>query len=189
MKTKTTYSAMRLAAILLCATLFSAVLHAQASATARPSEPAKAVPCSAPEYRQFDFWIGDWDVFDVGSPAKVTARLRVTRILDGCVIREDYRDTNGHNGLSFNIYDAATKAWRQTWVTNRGKFLLLGGGMENGAMVLKGDDWTADGKQQIVKGIWKPINGGVQETAVISTDGGKTWTPWFDIVFHPHAHK
>jgi hypothetical protein len=20
-------------------------------------------PCAAPEYRQFDFWLGDWDVF------------------------------------------------------------------------------------------------------------------------------
>ena len=40
----------------------------------------------APEYRQFDFWIGDWDVFDVDSPTTRVARIRVDRILDGCVL-------------------------------------------------------------------------------------------------------
>jgi hypothetical protein len=171
--------------ILLCITFLSVGPCAQAASTLNPDEPAKVAACSAPEYRQFDFWIGDWDTFDMDNPGKVVARLRVTRILDGCVVQEDYRDTNGHNGLSFNIYDASAKLWRQTWVTNRGKFLLLGGGMENGAMVLQGD-WIVDGKKQLVRGTWKPVRGGVEEIAFTSTDDGKTWNPWFDIVFRPH---
>jgi hypothetical protein len=28
-----------------------------------------------------------------------------------------------------------------------------------------------------------------RETADRSTDGGKTWTPWFDIVFRPHRDR
>ena len=67
---------------------------------------AKASPCSAPEFHQLDFWAGDWDVFDVDNPAKQVARVKVDRILDGCVLREDYQDTNGHKGQSFSIYDA-----------------------------------------------------------------------------------
>ena len=59
----------------------------------------------APEYQEFDFWIGDWDVFDVDSPTTRVARIRVDRILDGCVLREDYQDTHGLNGQSFSIYD------------------------------------------------------------------------------------
>ena len=27
---------------------------------------SKPVPCSAPAYRQFDFWLGEWDVFEEG---------------------------------------------------------------------------------------------------------------------------
>jgi hypothetical protein len=27
---------------------------------------SKPLPCSAPAYRQFDFWVGEWDVFEVG---------------------------------------------------------------------------------------------------------------------------
>lgn len=30
--------------------------------TARPQ---RLVPCADPAYRQFEFWIGDWDVFEI----------------------------------------------------------------------------------------------------------------------------
>jgi hypothetical protein len=59
---------------------------------ARSQSPIKPSPCAGPEYRVFDFWVGDWDAFDVGNPAPV-ARVRVDRILDGCVLREDYQQT------------------------------------------------------------------------------------------------
>jgi len=101
--------------------LFAALFFA--SLTSRPAwsaEPAKTPPCAAPEYRQFDFWIGDWDVFDVDNPAKRVDAIHVdprryptlmpasARRLDGCVLREDYQDTEGHKGQSFSIYDART---------------------------------------------------------------------------------
>ncbi len=68
-------------------------------------ESPAATSCAAPAYRQFDFWAGDWDVFDIGSPTKV-AHARVDLILDGCVLREDYQGTDGHQGQSFTIFDA-----------------------------------------------------------------------------------
>lgn len=148
--------------------------------------PAKPPSCSAPEYRQFDFWIGDWDAFDVDKPTAVVARNRVSRILDGCVLLEDYAGTSGSHGQSFSIYDASRKVWHQSWVTNRGVLLVVEGGMQNGAMVLSGLDRAADGKQRQVRGVWKPVDGGVRETAVTSTDGGKTWNLWFDMLFRPH---
>ena len=36
------------------------------------------------------------------------------------------------------------------------------------------------------KGVWKPVDGGVRETAATFADGGKTWKPWFDLAFPPH---
>jgi hypothetical protein len=82
--------------------------------------------CSAPEYHQFDFWIGDWDVFEIKGSAPV-ARVQVGRILGGCVLREDYQDTGGLQGQSFSIYDASRKVWHQSWVTNRGQLLVIEG--------------------------------------------------------------
>ena len=143
---------------------------------------ATSGPCFAPEYHQFDFWVGDWDSFGIAS-SKKEARVRVERILDGCVIHEDYQSIEGHKGESFSIYDASRRVWHQSWVTNRGQLLLIEGSMQDGAMVLAGIDRTADGRERHVRGIWKPVEGGVRETAFTSLDGGKTWKPWFDLMF------
>ncbi|MGB2672388.1 MAG: hypothetical protein WCA94_20655 [Candidatus Acidiferrum sp.] len=149
------------------------------------AQSSKATACSAPECHQFDFWTGDWDSFDFGSATK-NARIRVDRILDGCVLREDYQGADGHKGQSFSIYDASRKVWHQTWVTNRGELLIIEGKFESGEMVLSGSDLTPTGQHRQVRGTWKPVDGGVRETAVVSTDGGKTWQPWFDLMFQPH---
>jgi ketosteroid isomerase-like protein len=148
---------------------------------------ARRVTCSAPEYLQFSFWVGDWDAFDVDNPTTKVARARVDPILDGCVLREDYEGTNGAKGQSFSIYDNTRGVWHQSWVTNRGKLLVIEGKFEAGEMVLSGVDHSAS-EQPLVRGTWKPMSGGVRETAVTSTDGGKTWKPWFDLVFRPHAN-
>jgi hypothetical protein len=145
---------------------------------ARSAEPTR---CAAPEYRQFDFWVGDWDVSDAGD-SKPSMRIQIEKILDGCALRESYTDVNGMVGESFNIYDASRKVWHQTWVTNRGALLVLEGGMENDRMVLRATETTKDGPVQW-RAFWIPQGAEVRETAETSSDGGKTWKPKFDIVF------
>jgi ketosteroid isomerase-like protein len=147
---------------------------------------AKPTFCSGREYRQFDFWIGDWDALEAAK-AGVVARTRVDRILDGCVLREDYESASGLKGQSFSLYDASRRIWHQSWATNRGQLLTMEGRVENGEMVLAGTGRAAGGAEMLVRGTWKPINGGVRETAVTSLDAGKTWQPWFDLVFRPHS--
>ena len=138
-----------------------------------------APDCGTPAYRQFDFWAGDWDVFEVGNSVQV-AHARVVSILDGCVLGENYQGNDGHEGQSFTIYDASRNLWHQSWVTNRGEMLEIEGKIEGDEMVLSGKDQA---KGELVRGVWKPVSGGVRETAVTSTDGGKTWKPWFDLMF------
>lgn len=147
--------------------------------------PQRHRACTAPEYHQFDFWIGDWDAFDLDKPTVLAAHNRVDRILDGCVLREDYRSLDGSEGQSFSIYDASRRVWHQTWVTNRGKLLVIEGQFRSGEMVLAGVDRTEEGKERQVRGVWKPVKDGVRETAVTSVDGGNTWQPWFDMIFRP----
>lgn len=157
-------------------------------AVAPPLQAAKHSACSAPAYRQFDFFAGDWDTYDLRSsdPARVIARNRVNVILDGCVILEDYRQNDGHHGESFSLYDASTGKWHQTWVTNRGELLQLDGGVVKGRMILTGVQRTANGKPSLLRGVWDRQGDGVRETATRSLDGGKTWQPVFDILFRPH---
>ncbi len=172
-------------AALFALTLCGATGIAAGGQATQPSSPAGGA-CGAAEYRQFDFWLGDWDAFDVDHPEKVVARAKITAILDGCVVHEDYQENTGSHGESFSIYDASRKVWHQSWVTNRGKLLMIEGGWKGGKMILSGADRAPDGGERRVRGIWKPAGDGVRETAVTSTDGGKTWKPWFDMMFLPH---
>lgn len=139
--------------------------------------------CSTAEYHQLDFWIGDWDVFEVDKPGVTSAHVRVDLILDGCVLHEQYEDPTGSKGESFSVYDATRRVWHQTWVTNHGRLLTIEGNFAGGQMVMQGADRTVDGKDRRVRGVWKAVPGGVRETAVTSMDDGKTWQPWFDLMF------
>ena len=73
-----------------------------------------------------------------------------------------------------------------SWVTNGGRLLIIEGNMQDGAMVLAGMDRATCGEGRLVRGISKPVDGGVRETAFTSTGGGKTWKPWFALMFRPH---
>ena len=141
-------------------------------------------PCATPEHRQFDFWIGDWDVYDAGD-AQPSMRIKVEKILDGCALRETYQDVNGMLGESINFYDAGRKLWHQTWATNRGQVLLLDGKLESGSMAFRATEQTAQGPV-LWRAVWIPQGEEVRETAETSTDGGKSWKQKFDIVFRRH---
>ena len=162
---------------------FTLLWAASQALAASPAAPA--APCTAPEYRQLDFWLGDWDTFEPDGSGPSQARNRVTAILGGCVIHERYEQADGLTGESFSIYDASRKVWHQTWVTNRGRLLIIEGSFQNGEMFMTGVDYP-NGTERHIRGTWKPIPGGVSEIAATSTDSAKIWTPWFDLVFSPH---
>jgi len=88
-----------------------------------PQQPGRK-PCAAnPIYRQFDFWIGDWDVYALNG--KKAGDSRIELILDSCVILENWISSTPsqgtiYSGKSFNKYNSATKQWQQTWVDNVG---------------------------------------------------------------------
>jgi ketosteroid isomerase-like protein len=174
------------AVAVLCAITTGATSRATAT-TAAAQTNAQPAACAAPEYHQLDFWIGDWDAYDIGDPQKPVARTHVDRLLNGCVLKENYQGVNGGDGQSFSIYDSTRKLWHQSWVTNRGKLLIIEGQFQDGEMVLSGTDYFTT-NHPIIRGTWKldPAEKGVRETAVTSTDGGSTWQPLFDLIFRPH---
>ena len=53
------------------------------------SPPApRPAPCAAPEFRQFDFWLGQWTVADPGG--KEQGQSQITREAGGCAIGEHW---------------------------------------------------------------------------------------------------
>jgi hypothetical protein len=170
-------------AVLLGATPLPGLAQTPPAKTAAPKAPAS---CAAPEYRQLDFWIGDWDAYDLADANKRVARNRVDAILDGCALREVYEQTDGLVGQSFSVYDASRKVWHQTWVTNHGQLLVIEGRFQDGRLTLTGTQPAAAGPPKTVRAVWYPQEEGVRETAEASGDGGKTWKPLFDILFRAH---
>jgi hypothetical protein len=155
--------------------------------TVLASQRAAAARCEAAAYRQFDFFAGDWDAYDVSDPRKIVARNHVTPMVDGCALREVYEQNDGMRGESFSAYDATRRVWHQSWVTNRGELLLLDGKLEGTRMVLTATERHDDGSASLLRGVWWRDGATVRERAVRSTDAGKTWAPVFDIVFRPHG--
>lgn len=161
---------------------FAAIALALMAGPAMAGSPA----CTAPQYRQFDFWLGSWKAYDNGGKGPYIAKDDLTTLLGGCVVLERYRQNDGHDGNGVTIYDATRDLWHQTWVTNSGQLLILEGKFKDGALTMSGDNLDKDGKRVWYRVSWKQQTAGksgVRETAFTSKDGGKSWQAEFDILF------
>jgi hypothetical protein len=133
--------------------------------------------CDAPEFRQFDFWVGDWDLSWTtdGKPQK--GRNTITRILDGCVVSEAFRSGPPENfdGTSVSTWDRDTRQWRQAWVDNTGAWLEFTGGWEDGKMVLAREA-VKDGKRTRQRMVFHAIGKDrLKWNWEASADDGRTW--------------
>ncbi|MEO7539038.1 MAG: tetratricopeptide repeat protein [Pyrinomonadaceae bacterium] len=141
-----------------------------------------ANPCKAPpEFRQFDFWIGEWDVKTPQGGIAGTSSVQL--ILGQCTIFENWTGGAGSSGKSFNIYDVNDKKWHQTWVSDKGVFTHYFGGLQDGSMVIVADTMLA-GKKALAKMTFSKLpNGDVRQFGENSADEGKTWTTSFDLIY------
>ena len=151
--------------------LLAAAMMPTASAFAAP-------PCEAPEFRQFDFWIGDWQVFK--PDGTVAGTNRIEREYGGCVLHEHYQTAKGYSGESLNTYDPGRKRWHQTWVDNTGTLLLLDGNLQGRAMVMEGSTTDAAGVETRHRITWTPNDDGSVRQHWQSTDATGAWVTAFD---------
>ncbi|MGD2129396.1 MAG: hypothetical protein PVJ33_01970 [Lysobacterales bacterium] len=143
-------------------------------------------PCRSPEYHQFDFWLGHWNVTPAGK-TQSTAENHIASRQGGCVVMEQY--TNGaYSGMSINFYDRATGLWHQSWMDNAGGAVHLQGGLnEAGEMVLSDRDLPVSSATGTVNRVtWTPLPGGeVRQHWESSGDGGRNWKTVFDGIYSP----
>ena len=148
------------------------------SVPSRAADPPPA-PCTKPEHRQFDFWVGEWKV--KGPKGNPVGESSITSILGRCVILENWRGVGGSNGTSLNTFDATRGVWHQTWVDNQGGLLQLEGHATEGRMVLEGKQTRREGGPSHERITWEKQGGdGVRQLWESSTDEGKTWKVMFD---------
>jgi len=135
--------------------------------------------CTGAEYRQFDFWIGS---FEVRLPdGSVAGHNVIESALNGCLITEHWTGAGGSEGRSINFYDRDDKRWHQIWIDSQGGVLRLTGGIVDGSMVLEGTTPDKGGNFQRQRIRWTPLSdGSVRQHWESSADDGATWTTVFD---------
>ena len=132
-------------------------------------------PCSAPQASQFDFWIGNWDLYSADT---LTGTNTIYKVMDGCTIQENFESPgSGYNGKSWSVYNTQTKTWQQTWVDNQGGYIVLDGKFENAAMTLTtGSTKLPNGKDQIYRMVYHNIaKDSFDWDWESTTDNGTTW--------------
>jgi hypothetical protein len=150
------------------------------SALAQQAPPPPPQGCTAPEYRQFDYWIGDWNVTD-SSGTRTYGSNRITSEESGCLIHEHWRAAGGGTGQSFTFYDRVTRRWEQVWVASGGGILRLSGKLDGTSMVLEGPTVSPTGAPVLNRIAWIPQpDGRVRQLWSRSTDQGTSWQAGFD---------
>jgi hypothetical protein len=157
------------------------ILPIAARAQSSSATTARPAACSRAEHRQFDFWVGEWDVTTPDGRQAGTNRIRAVH--GGCALQEEWSGRNGFSGTSLNAFDASTERWHQTWVGSDGLLLQLDGGLKDGAMELTGATVGANGTRTLQRLRWTPMGGTparVRQLWETSTDDGRTWSVAFD---------
>ncbi|MEM9822817.1 MAG: hypothetical protein AAF985_17180 [Bacteroidota bacterium] len=137
-------------------------------------------PCQTEGHRQFDFWLGEWEVYHTTADTLV-GHNHIKNILNTCVIEENWTGASGFQGKSFNTYNPVDSTWNQVWVDVSGATYHFSGRFKDDVMALEGMQKTQKGtllfklnfhydrSKDIVRQIWK-----------MSNDGGTNWGIIFD---------
>lgn len=170
----------RCAATLVCVVALAAsTATAVGQEGAAPASDAVAERCNGPEFRQFDFWMGEWEVRD--AEGEIVGHNTITRVARGCGLLENWQGATGGRGVSINTYDADRGRWTQRWV-GAGSTLWLEGGLEDGRMVLAGTRPRSTPRGDVLDRItWTPLaDGRVRQLWEVSPDGGESWRAIFE---------
>lgn len=83
-------------------------------------DPQQSVCQQDPAYRQLDFWVGRWDVFDSHDGSKAGTSV-LQKILNGCAIAEEWHEADGRGEVrELFYYQKAKKLWHQIWISDAG---------------------------------------------------------------------
>jgi hypothetical protein len=167
-----------LAALLSYVFLLS--LCAAQSSSGGKTASSQPPPCTGAQHKQFDFWVGEWDLTWPGTAAGQTAHgsNSVKSTLDGCVVQENFSglDAMPLRGISVSMFDARSGKWKQTWVDNQGGYLDFTGEFRDGQMMLQRESIKADGTKVQQRMVYKNISPDEFDWSwERSLDGGKTW--------------
>lgn len=169
---------------------WAALCQVAASATS-------SAECSDPEYHQFDFWIGQWDIQQKilkadGTWFETDASTHVSPILGGCALMEEWQGNvfffwEGMEkpaplkGFSVRAFDRKTKQWTISWMDTRHlRFSEFAGNFRDGRGEFFRKRSDGKGKETVTRVTFSDITPtSVRWDLSVSTDDGQSWkTLW-----------
>ena len=141
-------------------------------------------PCRyASKSREFDFWIGEWDVTNVqGQPA---GKSKIELMLGDCVILENWTSLGAasYAGKSINLYNPNSQKWIQTWFDDKGGLTeFQNGEYKDNKMVFT---THPDPKNLITRLTFYNMSPDlVRQHFETTKDDGKTWITTIDLTYH-----
>ncbi len=173
----------------MIATFASLLILQAASAQPQPAPPPSPPNgCTGEHYREFDFWLGEWDVYRAGTETLVAHSL-IEKLYAGCAVRENWMPLKGAGGGSLNGYDPQSGGWKQTWIGSSPGPVYFTGGATDGKMVLTGR-WKGSGpkgEDGLTRMTYSKLpDGAVRQHGEFSADHGLTWQTTFDLIYRPH---
>lgn len=157
----------------------------------RAVTPQRPPGCSSAESRQFDFWLGEWDVSPTTSTTGViVAESSITLTDQGCVILEEWRPFGGAHGHSINIFDAIERRWRQAWADATGRRTEYAGAVDTSG-VLRFDNLSpteagaAPGRRRM--NFQRIDENTVRQWGDVYDEGAQFWTIEWDLTYRRRA--
>lgn len=133
--------------------------------------PDPTVPCTLPEDRQFDFWIGEW-TFQQTVPVTSSGINSITRDATGCLIIERFNNGAGH---SVSLFSRLDSQWHQTYVDSQNNRVVLIGTFDGSRMVLH--------QAPRARWLWERVNATLIRYWGEQSADGVTWTVGFDSTY------
>ncbi len=165
---------------------FNSIRNDAAFISLRQKVYAIAFPCMVDAHaREFDFWVGEWDVYKTGTKQPIVGHSLIQMISGGCAILENW-DSQASTGKSINFIDPNTNKWKQSWSGSyaNGNQEFTNGEYRDGAMHF--DFETKDAQGNRITGRFIFYNQGpnqIRQFSETSNDNGKTWTTNYDFTY------
>jgi hypothetical protein len=142
-----------------------------------------------PVYRQFDFWLGEWEVFGING--QKAGDSKISLMLDSCVIYEEWTSAGKQGGIvfagkSFNTFNKSTGQWQQTWVDNTGgSNEYLQGKFENNTIMYLSKPFAIHKDTMAIRKMtfFNLEPNKVRQLGEISKNNGITWITEYDLEY------
>ena len=153
-----------------------------APVSVRAQQPAPPSCEQVEVHRQWDFWVGEWDVVVNDSTRAPAGSNTIESLHRGCMLSEHWTSASGGTGSSINFYDGARGVWRQIWVAPAYVIEIEGGLDAEGSMVLEGELRAFASKSvSPFRGTWTELEEGVvNQKFEIADPSTGVWSVWFD---------